>query len=102
MLRPIVYLTGERAKYEDPPPRQMWKRKYGAYVKAKVNLGPAHVGGTFGYSSGDDRQDPTKNKTGPVKHDGLDPNLFFANRTPGPTATALTPATAMRPATPPG
>lgn len=38
---------------------------WGAYALAKVNLGPANVGGLIGYSTGDDGSDATKATTNP-------------------------------------
>ena len=41
-------------------------------------MGPAYVGGQFGYSSGDPN-DTTKDKSGPVSTTSWVPALFFAN-----------------------
>jgi hypothetical protein len=38
-------------------------RAYGAYLHAKMNLGPAYVGAQFALASGDDGSDVTKSKT---------------------------------------
>ena len=50
----------------------MDKEGLGAYILAKVNIGPAYVGGQFGYSSGDTkRHDEGQDRSG--QHDVLDP-----------------------------
>ena len=75
----LVWLTGKTAKYESPATAaDIDKEGYGAYVLAKVKLGPAYVGGQFGYSSGDPN-DATKDKTGPVSTTSWVPCLLFGN-----------------------
>jgi hypothetical protein len=51
-----VYVTGKTAQYESPSTAaDISKEGYGAYVLAKMNIGPAYVGGQFGYTSGNDQ-----------------------------------------------
>ena len=68
------------AKYETPATTADVDREgLGAYILAKMNLGPAYVGGQFGYSSGTETTngstvtDPTKIQDRPHEHHELDP-----------------------------
>jgi len=61
-----TYWFGNAAKYEAPMPTTVQDVKlqaYSAYLKGKVNFGPAYAGGLFAYSSGNDLSDDTKNTT---------------------------------------
>ncbi len=75
----FVWLTGKSQKFEAPSTAgDVDKEGYGGYLLAKVNLGPAYVGGQWGYSSGDPN-DATKDKTGPVSTTSWVPCLLFGN-----------------------
>ena len=75
----FVWLTGKSQKFEAPATAaDVDKEGYGGYLLAKVNLGPAYVGGQWGYSSGDPN-DTTKDKTGPVSTTSWVPCLLFGN-----------------------
>ncbi len=77
----LVWLTGKSAKYEGPAPAgtaDIDKEGLGAYALAKVKLGPAYVGGQFGYTSGDPNN-TTKDKTGPASTTSWVPCLLFGN-----------------------
>ena len=68
-----------------------------AYVMAKVKLGPANVGGLFGYSTGDDGTDAGKSKTSPAgAGTSWNPALLLMNDDlntwSGGTATTTNPA----------
>jgi hypothetical protein len=66
------YITGKTARYESPSTGvDIDKEGYGAYVLAKVNIGPAYVGGQFGYSSGNDTVQ-ANGTTGVASVDGKD------------------------------
>jgi len=61
-----TYWFGKTAKYESPAPataQDVKLQAYSAYLKAKVNIGPAYVGGLGAYSSGNDLSDDTKDTT---------------------------------------
>ncbi len=64
----------------------------GAYVLAKVNMGPMYVGGQFGYSAGDDDSDPTQGQDRPGQHDGLDPRADLRERQPAILAVQRVPS----------
>ena len=75
----LVWLTGKTAKYESPSTASdVDKEGLGAYVLAKVKLGPAYVGGQFGYTSGDPNN-TEKDKTGPASSTSWVPCLLFGN-----------------------
>ena len=76
----VVLAHGKTAKYEAPATASdidkeglrrlpLWR---------SINIGPAYVGGQFGYSSGDPN-DTTKDKSGPVSTTSWVPALIFAN-----------------------
>ena len=74
----LIYLTGKSKKYDNAAAgTDVDKEGLGAYVLAKVKLGPAYVGGQIGYSSGDDGSDATKDKTGPASSTSWNPNLIW-------------------------
>lgn len=75
----LIYLTGSSKKYNSfaGAPADIDKDGLGAYLMAKMNLGPAYVGGQYGYSSGDPN-DATKDKSGPISTTSWKPTLFFA------------------------
>lgn len=50
----------------------------GAFLRARVNLGPAYFGGLVLYSQGNDLSDTTKSKMGPQSQD-LDVGLILGN-----------------------
>jgi len=65
------YYFGKAAAYEAPytyyaaGTQDVDLKAWGAYLKAKVNAGPAYFGALFAYASGDDLSDMTKNTTSP-------------------------------------
>ena len=76
----FVYEFGKVKKYEAPSTTaDVDKESLGAYLNAKMNIGPAYVGGKYIYSSGDDGSDATKDKAGPATSTGLTPALIFGN-----------------------
>jgi hypothetical protein len=84
-----VYITGKTAKYESPATNaDIDKEGYGAYALAKYTIGPAYVGGQFGYSSGNDgtpggggatsaSSGDGKDKSGPLSSTSWNPTLIF-------------------------
>jgi hypothetical protein len=73
------YITGKARKYDNASQgTDVDKEGIGAYVLAKVNLGPAYFGGQMGYSSGDP-SNTTKDKSGPRSTTTWVPTLLFAN-----------------------
>jgi hypothetical protein len=66
----FIYQWGKARAYEDPSTTaDVDLDAMGAYLKARMNIGPAYFGGAFLYSSGDDGSDATKAKTGPTSPD---------------------------------
>ena len=61
----VDYFFGKGFKSEIPGVADVKVNGWGAYIHAKVNLGPAWVGAQVGYSSGDDYADTNKSKTNP-------------------------------------
>ena len=68
-----VYLEGELAastgkarKYDDGVGTDVDLQSLYGYLYGRVNLGPAYVGATFAYFSGDDPGDPTKSRMDPI------------------------------------
>ena len=59
------YVGGKAAAF-DVAGTDIDMQAWGAYVMAKVNLGPAYVGGLFAYATGDDGTDATKITTFPA------------------------------------
>jgi hypothetical protein len=61
------YWFGKYMQYEDPivGVQDVDLQAYGAYLKARFNIGPAYLGGLFSYASGDDYSDATKNTANP-------------------------------------
>ena len=72
-----VYMTGKTAKYDNNGV-DIDKEGYGAYLLAKYTIGPAYVGGQFGYTSGDP-SNTTKDKSGPPSTTSWVPCLIFGN-----------------------
>jgi hypothetical protein len=62
----VNYFFGKAKKTETAGAVDTDLEGLGAYLNAKINLGPAYVGALFGYSSGDDFADATKMKTNPA------------------------------------
>jgi len=61
-----TYWFGKSAKYEAPAPvgtPDVKLQAYSAYLKGKVNIGPAYVGALGAYTSGNDLSDPEKDTT---------------------------------------
>jgi hypothetical protein len=65
------YWFGKTAEYEAPATtlvpgiQDVDLSAWGAYLKAKINAGPAYFGALFAYASGCDLSDDTKNKANP-------------------------------------
>ena len=60
------YWFGKTAAFEAPSTTaDVDLSAWGAYLKAKMNAGPAYFGALFAYVSGDDGSDATKNKANP-------------------------------------
>ena len=66
----LQYWFGKAAEYEAPlaGTADVDLQAYGAYLKAKMNLGPAYFGALFAYLSGDDMSDATKTNLNPGGH----------------------------------
>ncbi len=64
-----TYWFGDYTKYDDALKavgyRDVDLQAWSAYLKAKVNIGPAYVGALFAYVSGNDLTDDTKQTTAP-------------------------------------
>jgi hypothetical protein len=75
----VIYTFGKAKKYESGKGTDQDVDSLGAYILARVNMGPMYVGGQFGYSSGDDGTDATKSKTGPASSTSWTPALIFGN-----------------------
>jgi len=67
----FIYLGGKAREYVNPTVAtpDVDAQGYGAYVKARMNFGPAYAGLQASYSSGDDGSDVSKSKTGPTSPD---------------------------------
>jgi hypothetical protein len=63
----VSYWFGKNVAYEAPlagtPDQDL--SAWGAYLKAKMNAGPAYFGALFAYSQGDDGSSATKSKSNP-------------------------------------
>jgi hypothetical protein len=68
------YWFGKAAVFEAPAPAtpDVDLSAWGAYLKAKMNAGPAYFGALFAYASGDDGSDPAESKANPG---GCGPNF---------------------------
>lgn len=76
----LIYQFGKVRKYDNSTQgTDIDKDGLGFYILAKANLGPAYVGGQFGYSAGDDGSNPTKNKLGKDSSTSWVPALIFGN-----------------------
>jgi hypothetical protein len=66
-----TYWFGKLAQFETPyvvyaaNTQDIDLKAWSAYLKGKVNIGPAYVGALFAYSSGDDLSDKSKSTTAP-------------------------------------
>ena len=63
----LNYFFGKAKEYEGagaPATGDVDAAGWAGYLMAKMNLGPAYIGGRVVYVSGDDGTDPTKDKTG--------------------------------------
>jgi hypothetical protein len=75
----LIYQFGKTRKYDSAAAgTDVDKEGLGFYILAKANLGPAFVGGQFGYSSGDP-SNTAKDKSGPVSSTSWVPALIFGN-----------------------
>jgi hypothetical protein len=64
----LQYWFGKKAQYEAPAPATLQDvdlKGMGAFVRGRVDIGPAYVGGAFSYASGNDMSDDTKDTTNP-------------------------------------
>jgi hypothetical protein len=88
------YLFGDVFLQDNPAPGvpDVKKQGYGAYALAKMKLGPAYVGASFGYSSGDDPTTLDKDESGTISSTAWSPGIIFGdanyktwsgNRNPG-------------------
>ncbi len=60
----LDWTFGKVRKYEAPSTSQdVDAERYAAYVKARMNMGPAYFGAAFQWIQGDDGSDPTKSKS---------------------------------------
>jgi len=75
----LAYLGGKAAEFEGPGNQDKDKEGYGAYALARMNMGPLYFGGQFGWTSGDDGTDATKDKGGPVSSTQYTPCLIWGN-----------------------
>ncbi|MEW6334718.1 MAG: hypothetical protein AB1558_10640 [Thermodesulfobacteriota bacterium] len=75
----VVYTFGKARKYDTGKGTDIDLDSLGAYLMARVNMGPMFFGGQVGYSAGDDGSDPTKSKTGPASSTSWTPALIFGN-----------------------
>lgn len=73
----VIYTFGKARKYDSGKGTDVDLDSLGAYLLARVNMGPMYVGGQVGYSAGDDGTDPTKSKTGPASSTSWRPTLIF-------------------------
>ncbi len=74
----VIYTFGKAREFDTGAGPDVDLESLGAYIKARMNIGPAYFGGSILYSSGDDGSDPTKSKTGPASQD-LDVGLILGN-----------------------
>ncbi|OGP85407.1 MAG: hypothetical protein A2V87_08090 [Deltaproteobacteria bacterium RBG_16_58_17] len=76
----VIYMTG-KTKFEAPLAgvADVDTNAWSAYLLAKANLGPAHVGAQVGWVSGDDGSDPTKNDASLNTGTGWNPALILMN-----------------------
>jgi len=75
----LIYQWGKVRKYDSGKGTDIDKDGLAFYILAKANLGPAYVGGQFGYSAGDDGTNATKNKLGKDSSTSWVPALIFGN-----------------------
>ena len=76
----LVYQWGKSRKYDNAAAgTDIDKDGLGFYLLAKANLGPAFVGGQFGYSSGADPSSTSKDKLGKDSSTSWVPALIFGN-----------------------
>ncbi len=62
----VTYWFGKYAEFDQPTTpglQDVDLDAWSAYLKVKTNLGPAYLGAAFGYASGNDLSDDTKNTT---------------------------------------
>jgi len=75
----VNYLFGKVSEFEAAGTPDIDRRGWGAYLMAKVNMGPAFFGAQVGYSSGDDNAADTKNENGPGGGTDWNPALILMN-----------------------
>jgi hypothetical protein len=74
----VFYAFGKAAQFDSGVTPDVDIDGLGAYLKARVNLGPAYFGASVLYSQGNDFADATKSKMGPQSQD-LDVGLILGN-----------------------
>ena len=75
-----VYLFGKTKKYDTAAlGKDVDAAGWGGYVLAKMNFGPAFVGGQIGFSSGDDTTTMDKDESGPKSSTSWVPALIFTD-----------------------
>ena len=89
----LQYLFGKTREFDSGVVGvDLTKQGYGAYALAKMKLGPAYVGASFGYSSGDNDAADDKDNTGTISSTSWSPGIIFGdanyktwsgNRNPG-------------------
>jgi hypothetical protein len=65
----VVYGFGKATEFDSGTTPDKDIDLFGAYFKARMNLGPAYFGASVLYSQGDDLADTTKTKVGPQSQD---------------------------------
>jgi len=76
----VAYAFGNYQEYDVAPAAgDMKATGWGAYLLAKMNLGPAYVGASFGLSTGDDPSTADKYEAGPKSSTQWSPGLLFGD-----------------------
>lgn len=76
----FVYQFGDLMKYDDGVTgTNVTAAGYGAYVLAKMNVGPAYFGASFAISTGDDPTTTDKNEEGPISTTQYSPGIIFGD-----------------------
>jgi len=75
----MSYAFGKAAEMEIAGVQDVDMKGYNAYLMAKMTMGPAYFGGQIAWVSGDDKQDATKNTTGPDGGYDYKPTLILNN-----------------------
>lgn len=75
----VNYMFGKTREFEAAGTPDLDKEGWGAYLMAKVNMGPAFFGAQVGYSSGDNNAADNKDETGPGGGADWNPALILMN-----------------------